>query len=167
LIALALATWLALSSQNGSRASGITHSSKSANSANATGTITRNGTLPNSQSIAPQSTALIDRAELFRLASKSKPGNSVAFGEHRWDSKRMRQSTVAEAAILAPPLPFTYLGKQEERGLWRVFLGHQGSTLVVEAGDLLADNYQVVEIAPSQMTLTYLPLNEKQTLLLE
>jgi len=64
----------------------------------------------------------------------------------------------------APPLPFKYMGKIMEAGQVVVFLERQDRNFVVRAGDKLDNNYQVDEIKPGVMTLTYLPLGQKQTL---
>jgi len=45
-----------------------------------------------------------------------------------------------------------------------VFLAKQDSNYVVRAGDKLDGSYTVDEIQPGMMTLTYLPLGQKQIL---
>ena len=64
----------------------------------------------------------------------------------------------------APPLPFKYMGKIMDGGQVVVFLAKQDINYVVRAGEKLDNNYQVDEIKPGMMTLTYLPLGQKQTL---
>ncbi len=64
----------------------------------------------------------------------------------------------------APPLPFRYIGKMIEDGKIVVFLARQDSNFAVRAGDRLGVDYQVDEIGPAAITLTYLPLGQKQTL---
>lgn len=64
----------------------------------------------------------------------------------------------------APPVPYVYMGKiMDDQGVL-VFLTRQGRNHAVRAGDRLEGNYRVDEIRPGSMTLTYLPLGEKQTL---
>ncbi len=67
------------------------------------------------------------------------------------------------AAPKAPPLPFLYLGKVLEGGEILVFLGQGPRTHLLRRGDVLAE-YKIDEITPTQITLVYLPLNEKQHL---
>lgn len=67
----------------------------------------------------------------------------------------------------APPLPFSYLGKQQENGVWTVFLSREGDTLLVKAGDQVDSTYRVISIAPPTMTMQYVPLNEPQDLAIE
>jgi hypothetical protein len=64
----------------------------------------------------------------------------------------------------APPLPFKYMGKIMDGGQVVVFLIKQDKNYVVRAGDKLDNDYQVEEINPGLMTLTYLPLGQKQTI---
>lgn len=64
----------------------------------------------------------------------------------------------------APAVPFTVIGKKLEAGTWEVYLAKGDQTYVARQGDVVADDYRVNAIAPSHMTLIYLPLNEPQTL---
>jgi len=65
----------------------------------------------------------------------------------------------------APPLPFVFKGKLAEEGeKIAVFLNKQGRSYIVREGDVLDKNYSVDEVRPPVMTLTYLPLNIKQTI---
>lgn len=64
----------------------------------------------------------------------------------------------------APPLPFIYIGKMLEEGnKYSVFLERQSRTYIVSAGEKIDVNYRVDTIIPPVMTLTYLPLDIKQT----
>jgi hypothetical protein len=62
-----------------------------------------------------------------------------------------------------PPIPFVYLGKMLEDGKPLVFLSKQERNLIVREGDVIEGSYRVESILPPVMTLTYLPLNMKQT----
>jgi hypothetical protein len=65
----------------------------------------------------------------------------------------------------APPLPFVYVGKMIERGKApTVFLESQNRTYLVHEDDQVGTNYRVDSIRPPLMTLTYLPLDIKQTM---
>lgn len=70
----------------------------------------------------------------------------------------------AAAAPTAPPLPFTFLGKQYEDEAWVVFLGWQDRVYIVREGDAIDGQYRVDAIRPPTLTLTYLPLPQVQTL---
>ncbi|PHV11007.1 hypothetical protein CSQ89_13170 [Chitinimonas sp. BJB300] len=68
------------------------------------------------------------------------------------------------AAPVAPSLPFQFIGKQFDGHTWEVYLENADQTLVVHHGDTLLGAYRVDEIKPPLLTLTFLPLETKQTL---
>lgn len=63
----------------------------------------------------------------------------------------------------APQPPFTFVGKEFDAGVWKVFLAAQDNILIAREGELLGDDYKVLKIHPPTMEIVYLPLNEKQT----
>lgn len=66
---------------------------------------------------------------------------------------------------VAPPLPFQYIGKMKGDGnRSAVFLENQGRIFIAGEGDTVESKYRVDTIIPPVMTLTYLPLNIKQTM---
>lgn len=72
--------------------------------------------------------------------------------------------SVTRPAPTAPPLPFVYVGKMLEAGKnSTVFLERQNRIFVVHEGDAIDSNYRVDAINAPVMTLTYLPLDIKQT----
>jgi hypothetical protein len=67
-------------------------------------------------------------------------------------------------APTAPPLPFTYLGRYQEGSKPVLFLVRSNQVLTVSVGDIIEGTYRVDAIVGMTLTLTYLPLNMKQTL---
>lgn len=66
---------------------------------------------------------------------------------------------------VAPPLPYTYIGKAVSDGVWEVFLARGPErTLIVRNQMVLDGAYRVDAITPPVMKLTYLPLNQVQQL---
>lgn len=65
---------------------------------------------------------------------------------------------------VAPPLPFQFLGKKLEDGRWEIYLDAADQTLIAHQGDTLLGRYRVDEVRPPNLQLTYLPLNQPQTL---
>lgn len=65
---------------------------------------------------------------------------------------------------MAPPLPYTYMGKVVDQGQLSVFLTRNGKPYVARPGDVLDGQYRVDAINPPVLELTYLPLEQKQTL---
>ena len=64
----------------------------------------------------------------------------------------------------APPLPFAFVGKAIEKGVWEVFLARGAETLIVRDKMVIDGVYRIDTIAPPSMTMTYLPLNQVQQL---
>ncbi len=85
--------------------------------------------------------------------------------------KTRKPSTVAaEPQPTAPPLPFTAVGsiqgKRIGSGQQQVFILHGDSLTVIQKGDTVAGNYRVDDITLDHVVFTYLPLGQKQSLLL-
>lgn len=62
----------------------------------------------------------------------------------------------------APPLPFTYMGKLIEDGRTVVFLTQGDRNLIVRQGDTIDGTYRVDAVTEELLSLTYLPLKQKQ-----
>jgi len=65
---------------------------------------------------------------------------------------------------VAPPLPFTYLGKKLENGVYEVYLGRGTETLIVREKMTIDNVYKVNSISKSTLYLTYLPFNQVQVI---
>lgn len=91
------------------------------------------------------------------------PAMGSAFAVHDW-APPPRSLSVSPAPVAAPPLPFTFLGKMRDDGVWRVFLGREDKTYIVGQSDLIEGAYRVETVRPPVMIITYLPLREQQTL---
>ncbi|WP_382174774.1 hypothetical protein [Hydrogenophaga luteola] len=65
---------------------------------------------------------------------------------------------------MAPPLPFSFLGKKAEGGAWEVYLARGDLSYIVREGTTFAEVYRVESIRPPEMTLTYLPLEQTQVM---
>jgi hypothetical protein len=64
----------------------------------------------------------------------------------------------------APPLPFTYMGKLIEDGRIAVFLTQGDRNHIVRQGDTIDGTYRVDAVTEERLSLTYLPLKQKQEL---
>jgi hypothetical protein len=64
----------------------------------------------------------------------------------------------------APPLPFIYLGRLNEDQGTTVFLTAGDRNLVVKPGDVIDNTYKIEQVTDSAVVLTYLPMNQQQTL---
>ena len=64
----------------------------------------------------------------------------------------------------APPLPFTFIGKSLQDGVWEIYLARGERTHLVRENTVVDGMYRVDAIRPPVLTLTYLPLNQVQQL---
>ncbi len=121
-----------------------------------------------SASNAPAGTAVFVlplRARADLIGEAHQAGDGV-FGNQNWASPV--QAVVAPAgpppAPVAPPLPFTYLGKSLQDGRWEVYLARGSMTYIVQNKMVVDGAYRVDAITPPVLSLTYLPLNQVQQL---
>lgn len=63
---------------------------------------------------------------------------------------------------MAPPLPFTVIGKALADGVWEVYLSRADKTYVARPQTIIDGSYRVEKITPPSMSITYLPLNQVQ-----
>jgi hypothetical protein len=64
----------------------------------------------------------------------------------------------------APPLPFSSFGRMVEEGKAVVFLSRGSINFAVRQGETIENTYHVDEIRKDALVLTYLPLQQQQTL---
>ena len=74
------------------------------------------------------------------------------------------QQQHAPAAPTAPPLPFRYVGRAVEDSRIAVFLERGNENYSVATGERAGRDYRVEQITDASVTFTYLPLGERQTL---
>ncbi len=68
-------------------------------------------------------------------------------------------------APTAPPLPFSFVGLLEKGAAKpAAFIAKGDALLVVSAGDVIDGTYRVESLSESAIVLTYLPLNQQQSL---
>jgi len=97
-------------------------------------------------------------------------GENSLFARHDWTPPPpppSNQPAVAAPPPLppsAPPLPFTYLGKSLQEGVWQIYLARGERTYLVHDGDTIDGTYRVDAIRPPVLNLTYLPLEQSQQL---
>ncbi len=98
-------------------------------------------------------------------APNAKSSRKDLFGTRSWNPPPPPPPPPAPAPPpMAPALPFVYLGKKLEGEAWEVYLGHGEQSFVVREGMVLEGTYRIDRIAPPQLSLTYLPLGQAQTL---
>lgn len=120
---------------------------------------------------APAGGAEVPRAAAVVGASSVQPQLDL-FAAHSWyvapppPPPAPPPAPVAPPPPMAPPLPFAFLGKLQEPERLRVFLLRGERTYTVSEGDVLDGAYRVERVTDAQISLTYLPLNQTQTLAL-
>lgn len=104
--------------------------------------------------------ALIPRDELI-------PGTKGVHARDLFASSPPPRPVMQSAPVVVPPapLPFRYIGKKQEGGVWEVYLGRgDDSSFIVRAGSTLDTGYRIDKIEPPTLTLTHLPTGQTQTL---
>jgi hypothetical protein len=65
----------------------------------------------------------------------------------------------------APAMPFRFIGMLEQKSdRPTAFLAKGEALLVVRVGDVIDSMYRIESLSPAQVVVTYLPLNQRQTL---
>lgn len=108
---------------------------------------------------------------------KFNPLAGELFGSTTWTPKQPQislQEQAAKAAEIAkaapppaptaPPLQFKYAGKAIADNETWVFLSQSGENHIAKIGAKINDKYRLDSINDDAVTMTYLPLNIKQTL---
>ena len=121
----------------------------------------------------PMILALVPRATLVGEGDEAMGRAADVFGRRDWNPPPPPPPPAAAKLVgppppppppVAPPLHFTYLGKAAENGQWEVYLANGDKTYVVRDKMVIDGVYRVDAIAPPNLTLTYLPLNQVQQL---
>jgi predicted RNA binding protein YcfA (HicA-like mRNA interferase family) len=112
----------------------------------------------------PTILALRARAELIGGAG-SADKIATLFGTQSWTPPPPPPAKPsAPPPPTAPALPYTYIGKKLEDDAWEVYLTKGEHTFIVHDKTTIEETYRVESIKPPTLTLTYLPLNQMQTL---
>jgi hypothetical protein len=67
-------------------------------------------------------------------------------------------------APTAPPMPFQFIGRMDDRTDLQVFLQNGEKIYVVRKGDVIDDTWKIEGISDLELSLVYLPLHLSQTL---
>jgi hypothetical protein len=126
------------------------------------------GAAPAADNPAPKGGAAVfvlplrDRSDLIGEAQLK--GDKL-FGSQNWAPPAPPAAKeLPPPAPVAPPLPFTYLGKSLQDGRWEVYLARGSMTYIVHTQMVVDGAYRVDAITPPVLSLTYLPLNQVQQL---
>lgn len=101
-----------------------------------------------------------------RLALEVEPGNLFQVDRPPPPPAAKAGRPAPPPAPVAPPLPYSYMGRLVDDGVPTVFLLRQGQDkpYLAKAGDILDGQYRVISIHPPLVEFIYIPLGQKQTL---
>lgn len=155
--------WLALFGDK-SPADGVAEPAARAVAGAPSGAVARSRPAPGVPTAPPSAILALRQRE----KGSGEVANARLFGVQSWSppaaSAASRSAVVAPTPPSAPPLPFTYIGKKAQDGVWEVYLARRDQTFVARARGVLEGTYRVEAISAISMTLTYLPLNQVQQL---
>ena len=117
------------------------------------------------------------QVQFDRLASRQRaldrgdvdtdPAAATGFDPTSWQPLPSKAQAAAAAepppVPVAPPFPYAYLGGLSEDGVRTTFFAQGERVLPVKAGDTVDAVYRIDQMTETLMTLTYLPLNQSQT----
>jgi hypothetical protein len=129
---------------------------------------------PAAEAATTQRAPALDLKKLQRPPALDPDGDPFGPRSFRPAPPKIKAPTSAEAALaaaappppppMAPPLPFVYMGRLSEENNTTVFLVMGERNLVVKPGDVIDNTYKIEEVGASAVVLTYLPMNQRQTL---
>lgn len=112
-----------------------------------------------------QRTFNAEAGELFKSTSWTPKRPKISLQQQQAELEKQRAKAKAPPpAPTPPPLPFKYIGKVIEGNKIQVFLADSEQNYVVRLGGQIEDQYRVDAMNDEAITLTYLPLDAKQTL---
>lgn len=145
----------------------VTRASKTTSAHVVTNAVTTTAPSAQRKDAAPRETTILTlqaRETLIGGATAAKP-DAALFASQSWTPPPPPPpKALPPPPPTAPPLPFTYLGKKLEDNIHEVYLARGEQTYIVREQSVIEGTYRVDAIKPPQLTLTYLPLNQVQTL---
>ncbi|SFI02037.1 hypothetical protein SAMN04515618_1087 [Collimonas sp. OK307] len=66
----------------------------------------------------------------------------------------------------APPMPFNFVGLLQDQAKPTAFLAKDDQLLLVTTGDTVEGIYRIDSVSAKEIVLTYLPLNQRQSILI-
>jgi hypothetical protein len=110
----------------------------------------------------PPSLELPDRLE--RRAPEPDSSARDVFEAKSWAPPPPPAAAAPPAPVVAPPLPFRFIGWIDDGERLRPFLSRDDEVFEVAEGDALDPGYRVERIEPTRITFLYVPMSQTQTL---
>ncbi|SEQ99802.1 hypothetical protein SAMN05421690_100556 [Nitrosomonas sp. Nm51] len=92
------------------------------------------------------------------------PQQQAVIAKKRAEAEAEARAKAAPPAPTPPPLQFKYIGKAIQGNKIWVFLAQDGENYIARIGEKIDAQYRLDTVNDESVTLTYLPLNAKQTL---
>lgn len=102
--------------------------------------------------------------ELFLSTSWTPKQPQINVSEQPIKLMQAPKVAASPSAPVAPPLQFKYSGKAIEGSQVWVFLSQAGENFITKVGEKINPQYRLDAVSDETVTVTYLPLNVKQTL---
>jgi hypothetical protein len=132
------------------------------------------------ESISEEDSKYLDVEQLGQRKFNTEAGelfNAISWGESGSIDKRVKkesalkktiQKNIVSSSVASkpPPLRFQYLGKIIHNNEMKIILSQFGEKVVVKLGERIDDKYRIDAMDNEAITLTYLPLNVEQTLII-
>jgi hypothetical protein len=109
------------------------------------------------------SNEVVEILELRPRVATAIKGNSL-FATTAWVTPPKPAPAPPPPPPRAPQLPFSFIGKRFDGARWEVYVSRGAETLILHENDVVDGTYKVEQIRPPQLSVVYLPLNEKQSL---
>ncbi|MGZ8269441.1 MAG: hypothetical protein ACXW2A_15475 [Burkholderiales bacterium] len=94
-------------------------------------------------------------------------GTAVYGAETESIARRSPQAVAPEATPAPPAFPFRYLGSIEGGWFPKTIALTRGSHMyVISVGDMIGASYRLESVSSDHLTVTYLPLKQRQTIAL-
>ena len=103
-----------------------------------------------------------DRHAGGKSRSARDPGQAIALDELHRPRAVADTSDLFRTVPVAPPLPFTFMGKVVKDGKLTFFISDNERVYLVHGGETIANNYHVDGIENGRLAFTYLPMKQKQ-----
>ncbi len=118
------------------------------------------------RAVQPGSVGHVELELLGRNTGKHGDGKSVenAFNASSWHVAPPPPPPPPPAEPVAPPLPFSYLGRYQDMSKMVVILTKADRVYTVSEGEVIDGTYRVEQIADDAVNLVYLPMKITQSL---
>jgi len=144
---------------------------KASTRAGAPATVQRNNNLDVDQlgqrTFDPQAGELFMSMSWTPKQPRISPEQQAVMAQKRAEANAKAKARARKSVPKPPPLQFKYVGKAIEGNKTWVFLAQDNENYIARIGEKIDEQYRLDTIDEASVTLTYLPLNAKQTLPLD